>query len=51
MRDLTDVAMLFIPCEGGISHNPREAVNAADVAAGCEVLLKFVRDFEPRTHS
>ena len=48
MRDLADVAMLFIPCEAGISHNPREAVNAADVAVGCEVLRHFIRNFKPR---
>ena len=49
MRDLADVAMLFIPCEAGISHNPREAVVAADVAVGCEVLLHFIRNFKPQT--
>jgi allantoate deiminase len=47
MRDLTDVAMLFIPCAGGISHNPREAANADDIAVGGEVLLQFIRDFRP----
>ncbi len=47
MRDLTDVAMLFIPCAGGISHNPREAANIEDIAVGCEVLLQFIRDFKP----
>ena len=51
MRDLTDVAMLFIPCAGGISHNPREAANAGDIAAGCEVLLQFIRDFRPHPAS
>lgn len=48
MRDLTDVAMLFIPCAGGISHNPREAANVSDVGAGCAVLLEFIRNFKPR---
>ncbi len=48
MRDLTDVAMLFIPCAGGISHNPRESANVEDIAAGCEVLLQFIRNFKPR---
>ena len=47
MRDLTDVAMLFIPCAGGISHNPREAANADDIGVGCEVLLQFIRGFKP----
>jgi len=48
MRDLTDVAMLFVPCAGGISHNPRESAQVDDVAAGCEVLLEFIRNFQPR---
>ena len=48
MRDLTDVAMLFIPCAGGISHNPRESADVADIGVGCEVLLEFIRGFKPR---
>lgn len=48
MRALTDVGMLFIPCAGGISHNPREAANAGDIAIGGEVLLQFMRDFKPQ---
>ena len=48
MRDLTDVAMLFVPCAGGISHNPRESADVNDVAVGCEVLLEFIRGFTPR---
>jgi allantoate deiminase len=49
MRDLTDVAMLFIPCVSGVSHNPREAVNIEDVAAGCQVLAHFVHNFRPNS--
>lgn len=30
---VTDAAMLFVRCKGGISHNPAEAVDVADVAA------------------
>jgi allantoate deiminase len=47
MRDLADVAMLFVPCAGGISHNPRESVDINDVAVGCAVLLDFIRAFKP----
>ncbi len=32
-------AMIFIPCEDGISHNEIENAEPADVAAGCQVLL------------
>jgi allantoate deiminase len=37
MSRLTDVGMLFVRCTGGISHNPAEAVTAADVAAAIDV--------------
>jgi N-carbamoyl-L-amino-acid hydrolase len=32
-------AMIFIPCEGGISHKEIESATPADLAAGCNVLL------------
>ncbi|MFZ4715492.1 MAG: Zn-dependent hydrolase [Bacteriovoracaceae bacterium] len=32
-------AMVFIPCEGGISHNEIENATAENCAAGCSVLL------------
>ena len=32
-------AMIFIPCEKGISHNEAENVTPEDVTAGCNVLL------------
>jgi len=35
-------AMVFVPCEGGISHNETEAAAPEDVAAGCNVLLHAV---------
>ena len=36
------MAMIFVPSIGGISHSPREFTNAADVAAGVDVLLNTV---------
>jgi len=42
MADICDVAMLFIRCTGGISHNPAEAVLAADVARAYSALARFV---------
>ena len=45
MVDLTDVAMLFVRCEKGISHNPAEAITAADAGTGARVLLRFMRNF------
>lgn len=38
MADLCDVAMLFVRCAGGISHNPAESVVADDVAVAADVL-------------
>lgn len=32
-------AMIFVPCEGGISHNEFESATPTDLAAGCNVLL------------
>ncbi len=33
-------AMIFVPCEGGISHNEIENATPEDLAAGCQVLLR-----------
>jgi allantoate deiminase len=35
---LTEIAMLFVRCAGGISHNPAESVTQADVAVAIAVL-------------
>ena len=47
MIGLTDIAMLFLRCEGGISHNPLEAVSQDDVETGLRVLQRFIEQFEP----
>lgn len=36
---IAPTAMIFVPCEGGISHNEIESATPADLAAGCNVLL------------
>ena len=43
MSALTDVAMLFVRCKGGISHNPAESVMADDVGVAINVLDRFLR--------
>ena len=43
MAHLTDVAMLFVRCKGGISHAPGESVTLPDVAVALDVLEDFVR--------
>jgi N-carbamoyl-L-amino-acid hydrolase len=35
-------AMIFVPCEGGISHNEIENAKPEDLAAGCNVLLQVI---------
>jgi allantoate deiminase len=42
MSRLCDVAMLFVRCEGGISHNPAEAVTAEDVAVAIDVTSRLL---------
>jgi N-carbamoyl-L-amino-acid hydrolase len=39
---IAPTAMVFVPCEGGISHNEIENAKPADLAAGCNVLLRAV---------
>ena len=47
IRAIADVAMLFVRCKGGISHNPAESITEADAAAGASTLLRFIEHFEP----
>jgi len=42
VKALCPVAMLFIRCEGGISHNPREAVAADDVGLAVQAMVQFM---------
>jgi allantoate deiminase len=48
MIDIADVAMLFVRCRGGVSHNPAEHVEEADADAGARVLLRLIENFRPR---
>jgi allantoate deiminase len=40
------VGMLFIRCEGGISHHPAENVRADDIAAALDAGIRFMNDLE-----
>jgi allantoate deiminase len=40
---LCPIAMLFVRCTGGLSHNPAEAVAPADARVALDVLYAFVR--------
>jgi len=39
---LTGIAMLFVRCKGGVSHNPAESVTQEDVAVALAVLERFL---------
>ena len=41
---VVDAGMIFIPCKGGISHNPAEAVTDTDIADGFAVLYTALLD-------
>jgi allantoate deiminase len=43
MSEITDIGMLFVRCKGGVSHNPAESVEEADVAVAIDTLSRFLR--------
>jgi N-carbamoyl-L-amino-acid hydrolase len=40
--------MIFVPCLGGISHNEAESTSFEECAAGAQVLLNAVLEFDRR---
>jgi allantoate deiminase len=46
LKNIADIAMLFVRCKGGISHNPAESITEADAAVGARTLLRFIENFE-----
>ncbi len=46
LSEITDIAMLFVRCKGGISHHPDESVTAEDVEVALNVMDQFLRSFE-----
>ncbi|MBV9738913.1 MAG: allantoate amidohydrolase [Hyphomicrobiales bacterium] len=47
MAKLCPVAMLFLRCKGGVSHNPAESITVEDAQAAIEVMLDFILHFRP----
>jgi allantoate deiminase len=43
LSELTNIAMLFVRCRGGISHNPAESVTVEDVDVALNVLDQFIQ--------
>jgi len=44
---LCPIAMLFVRCGGGISHNPLESITPEDAEAAARVFLDFLENFDP----
>ncbi|MGI9302286.1 MAG: allantoate amidohydrolase [Gammaproteobacteria bacterium] len=47
IADLTDVGMLFVRCREGISHHPDESITVEDAETAAQVMLHFLRNFDP----
>lgn len=43
MATICPAGMIFIPCAGGISHNPEESATPSDIMTGIDVLTRTVR--------
>jgi allantoate deiminase len=43
MIALCPIAMLFVRCKDGISHNPAESITARDADTAIQVLEDFLR--------
>ena len=48
---LCPIAMLFVRCKGGISHNPAESITTKDADVATRVLLDFLRHFQGTAHA
>jgi allantoate deiminase len=46
MAGLCPIAMLFVRCKGGISHNPAELASIEDMGKAIAALIRFVEGFE-----
>jgi len=42
LATVTPIAMLFVRCAGGVSHNPAESVTVDDVAAAIDATTRFL---------
>jgi N-carbamoyl-L-amino-acid hydrolase len=49
VASVAPTAMIFVPCENGISHNPRESITPEQAENGANVLLHAVLDYDGGT--
>jgi allantoate deiminase len=47
IQAIADIAMLFVRCRHGISHNPAEAISAEDAGLATRAFLRFIENFRP----
>ncbi|MCM3760199.1 M20 family metallo-hydrolase [Alkalihalobacillus oceani] len=40
MKEITDIGMIFVRCQDGISHNPKEWAEIEDISKGASILLE-----------
>jgi allantoate deiminase len=43
--------MLFVRCKDGVSHHPKESVNAQDVSVSIAVLREFLQLLAAKHHA
>jgi allantoate deiminase len=46
LKRVADIAMLFVRCKDGISHNPAESITESDAGVGARTLLRFIEKFD-----
>lgn len=49
LASLCPIAMLFVRCDGGISHNPLESITAEDAGIAAQVFLDFLEGLDPES--
>lgn len=47
LATLCPIAMIFLRCGGGISHNPLESITGEDAEVGARVFLDFLEHLDP----
>jgi len=45
MTAVAPLGMLFVRCDGGVSHNPAEFMTGADADAAARVLMGIIETF------
>ena len=45
MASLCPIAMLFVRCKGGVSHNPAEYASPHDIGLAVATLVRFIERF------